>query len=237
MTCAPARRTAGLAAARVRARVPVQITRAGRHQQASAELVTFGGLFDGREHLACVWRPLAAVPLVRVHSECLTGDVFGSLRCDCGPQLDEAVDALSATGGILLYLRQEGRGIGLYNKLDAYLLQDQGADTFTANRLLGRGEDEREYVPAAQMLLALGTREIHLITNNPEKIDQLSECGITVRSVRPTQVHLNPHNETYLRAKATIARHHLDGVAHGPGSANGGPRGARGPGPARKEMS
>ncbi len=213
MTCAPARRITGLAAARVRARVPVRIARAGRSQRAaSAELVTFRGLTDGREHLACVWQPLPAVPLVRVHSECLTGDVFGSLRCDCGPQLDEAVEVLSGTGGILLYLRQEGRGIGLYNKLDAYLLQDRGADTYTANRLLGRGEDERDYLPAAQMLLGLGAREIHLITNNPEKVGQLERYGVTVRSVRPTRVHVNPHNQNYLKAKGTIARHRLDGV-------------------------
>jgi GTP cyclohydrolase II len=218
MTYAPARMPTPVAAARVRARVPVRITRPARHDRMpSAELVTFRGLSDGREHVACVWRPLAAVPLVRVHSECLTGDVFGSLRCDCGPQLDEAMDVLSASGGILLYLRQEGRGIGLYNKLDAYLLQDQGADTYTANRLLGRGGDERNYLPAAQMLLALGAPEIRLITNNPEKIDQLEQCGITVRSVRPTRVHMNPHNENYLRAKATIARHRLDGVARSPG--------------------
>jgi len=130
----------------------------------TARAVTFNGLTDGLEHVALGLgdqsgpnRPDgAAPPLVRVHSECLTGDVFGSQRCDCGPQLREAVERLSETGGYLLYLRQEGRGIGLYAKLDAYVLQDCGLDTYEANLALGYGEDERDYAVAAQMLLALG---------------------------------------------------------------------------------
>lgn len=118
--------------ATVRARVPVALDRAGG---TTAELVTFRGLGDGREHLAVLFPPLAPVPLVRVHSECLTGDVLGSLRCDCGPQLDEALEAVADDHGAVLYLRQEGRGIGLYNKLDAYLLQQADVDTFSANRM------------------------------------------------------------------------------------------------------
>jgi GTP cyclohydrolase II len=200
-----------LATASIRVRVQAVLgRRTGAGHGASAEIVTFRGLLDGREHLACVWRPLTAVPLVRLHSECLTGDVLGSLRCDCGPQLDESIDLLSLTGGILLYMRQEGRGIGLYNKLDAYLLQDQGHDTFAANRMLGRGEDEREYAAAAQMLIAMDVRAAQLITNNPDKVEQLQRHGIALQSVRPTKVHINPHNQAYLRAKAEITQHCLD---------------------------
>jgi GTP cyclohydrolase II len=150
-----------LPAATVRTRVRVPL-RFGDGYSADAELVTFHGLVDGLEHLALVLgdadrdRDRGAVPLVRLHSECLTGDVFGSARCDCGPQLREAVERISATGGYLLYLRQEGRGIGLYNKLDAYALQDQGLDTYAANAALGLPEDGRDYSAAAQMLTALG---------------------------------------------------------------------------------
>ncbi|KOT29650.1 GTP cyclohydrolase [Streptomyces caelestis] len=186
--------------ASVRARVPVTLHRAtGR----PAELVTFHGLPDAQEHLACVL-PYApqAVPLVRLHSECLTGDVLGSARCDCGPQLDEALTALADEGGVLLYLRQEGRGIGLYNKLDTYVLQDQDIDTFSANRIIGRGEDERDYRSAAAMLRALGLTRIRLLTNNPDKVAQLRDLGIRVEAVLPTGVHLTDENARYLSAKA-----------------------------------
>jgi GTP cyclohydrolase II len=190
--------------ASVRARVLVPLCRTGGRP---AELVTFNRLADGREHLACVFGPLRHPPLVRVHSECLTGDLFGSLRCDCGPQLDEAFAMLSAHGGVLLYLRQEGRGIGLYNKLDSYLIQDGDVDTFEANRRLGRGPDERDYLAAAQMLLALRIEEILLITNNPDKLRQLQRYGVRVAAVRPTRTYVNPSNEGYLRAKAEIGGH------------------------------
>ncbi|MCN9244731.1 GTP cyclohydrolase II RibA [Streptomyces sp. RY43-2] len=184
----------------VRARVPITLERArGR----TAELVTFHDLPDAQEHIACVLpHPPGTVPLVRMHSECLTGDMLGSARCDCGPQLDEALTALADEGGVLLYLRQEGRGIGLYNKLDTYVLQDQDIDTFSANRLIGRGEDERDYRAAAAMLRALGLHRIRLLTNNPDKVAQLRALGIRVEDVVPTGVHLTPHNARYLSAKA-----------------------------------
>ena len=188
----------------VRARVPVPLGRTGSRL---AELVTFNNLADPHEHLACVFGPLRRLPMVRLHSECLTGDLFGSLRCDCGPQLDEALGTLSAHGGVLLYLRQEGRGIGLYNKLDTYLIQDGDVDTFEANRMLGRGSDERDYLVAAQMLHALQIDEICLITNNPDKLRQLQRYGIRVASVMPTRTYVNPSNEGYLRAKAEIGGH------------------------------
>ena len=186
--------------ASVRARVPITLHRAAGR---AAELVTFHGLPDDQEHIACVLPGApTAVPLVRLHSECLTGDVFGSARCDCGPQLDEALTAMADEGGVLLYLRQEGRGIGLYNKLDTYVLQDQDIDTFHANRIIGRGEDERDYRAAAAMLRALGLTRVRLLTNNPDKVTQLRELGIRVEAVLPTAVHLTEDNARYLSAKA-----------------------------------
>ena len=193
--------------ARIRARVPVTLE---RFDQRRAEIVTFSGLPDEGEHVACLL-PAAdgSVPLVRLHSECLTGDVFGSARCDCGPQLDEALQRIAAEGGALLYLRQEGRGIGLYNKLDTYLLQDQDIDTFAANRAIGRGEDERGYAMAAAMLRALDLTRIRLLTNNPEKVRQLVAHGIEVEEVIPTGVHLTEENARYLTAKANVGGHNL----------------------------
>lgn len=169
----------------------------------TARVVTFDGLVDGREHLALGLGDPAggALPLVRPHSECLTGDVFGSLRCDCGPQLREAVERIAAVGGLLLYLRQEGRGIGLYNKLDAYSLQDAGLDTYEANVALGHGADERDYTPAAQMLAALRIDRVALLTDNPDKVRQLSERGITVTERVPTGDFRGPGNAAYLVAK------------------------------------
>lgn len=166
--------------------------------------MTFHGLPDDREHLAVGfrnWRDRPS-PLVRIHSECLTGDAFASARCDCGGQLEEAIELFSREGGLLIYLRQEGRGIGLYNKLDAYALQRQGADTFRANELLGFPADPRRYESAAAILAALGVESVNLLTNNPEKKLQLESHGIKVAACRPTLVHLNHHNRSYLEAKA-----------------------------------
>ncbi|PAZ16576.1 GTP cyclohydrolase [Streptomyces sp. SA15] len=176
-----------------------------------AELVTFHGLADGQEHVAMVLGDPApgTTPLVRLHSECLTGDVFGSARCDCGPQLREAVERIADRGGVLLYLRQEGRGIGLYNKLDAYALQDQGLDTYAANTALGLPEDARDYTAAAQMLRALGISTLDLLSNNPDKSAQLRDLGIDVRDRVPTGVFTTAHNVRYLRAKVLQTQHTL----------------------------
>ena len=186
----------------------------------TARVMTFDGLVDGKEHLALglgEWQRALTksgaggrAPLVRPHSECLTGDVFGSQRCDCGPQLREAVERIAEQGGFLLYLRQEGRGIGLYAKLDAYALQDDGLDTYQANVALGRGEDERDYTAAAQMLLALGVDRVRLLSNNPDKAAQLTGLGIDVTQRIPTGVHLSAANVRYLSVKATHTAHTID---------------------------
>ena len=183
-----------------------------------ARVFSFEGLVDGREHLTFALGDLTSttavdgdrLPLVRPHSECLTGDVFGSQRCDCGPQLREAVERIAAAGGFLLYLRQEGRGIGLYAKLEAYALQDVGLDTYEANLALGHGEDERSYVAAAQMLHALGVTEVALLSNNPDKARQLHRCGVRVTAQVPTGVHLSSVNGRYLAAKAQRGAHTFD---------------------------
>lgn len=174
-------------------------------EQETARAYTFSRLVDHGEHLALGLgpypRPLTGTPVVRVHSECLTGDVLGSRRCDCGPQLEESMAAIASAGGYLLYLRQEGRGIGLYAKLDAYRLQDQGLDTFEANRALGFDEDPRDYRAAAQMLIALGVTRVDLLTGNPRKVGELTAYGISVRQVLPTSCHETPENVRYLAAK------------------------------------
>ncbi len=183
---------------------------------ARARAFTFHGLVDGGEHLAfrlgerrLVSRRDDSPTLVRLHSECLTGDVFGSDRCDCGPQLRESVERVATAGGVVLYLRQEGRGIGLYAKLDAYALQDDGLDTYDANLALGFGADERDYTVAAQMLAALGVRRVVLLTNNPDKVEQLRALGVDVAARVPTGVHLNETNAAYLATKARRQRHDL----------------------------
>src|SRR3954452_25341453 len=191
---------------RSRVRVPLRF---GDGYRVDAELVTFHGLTDGQEHLAVVLGDPGPTPLVGLHSECLTGDVFGSARCDCGPQLREAVERIAERGGVLLYLRQEGRGIGLYNKLDAYALQDQGLDTYAANTALGLPEDARDYTAAAQMLRSLGIGELDLLSNNPDKAGQLRDLGIDVRDRVPTGVFTTAHNVRYLRAKVLQTQHTL----------------------------
>jgi GTP cyclohydrolase II len=187
---------------------------------ATARVFTFNGLVDGREHLALGlgdWQDSLKrhgdgdpAPLVRPHSECLTGDVLGSQRCDCGPQLREAVERIAKAGGLLLYLRQEGRGIGLYTKLDAYALQDTGLDTYQANLALGHAEDERDYTAAAQMLHALGARRVALLTNNPDKAEQLGRLGVEITERIPTAVHLSNANVRYLAAKVNRTSHTID---------------------------
>ena len=187
-----------------------------------ARMSTFHGLVDGREHVAIGLgdrasdggeRPGAGVPLVRLHSECLTGDVLGSDRCDCGPQLQEAIHRLAATGGYLLYLRQEGRDIGLYNKIDAYALQDDGLDTYAANRALGFADDARDYTVAVQMLVALGVERLDLLSNNPDKAAQLEAAGLRVERRVRTGLHLSEVNHGYLATKAAGGH-----VLHLPGS-------------------
>jgi GTP cyclohydrolase II len=205
--------------AQVRTRVTVPLAFADGYE-TTAEVFTFLDLVDGQEHLALAlgdWKGALAraaargeAPLVRPHSECLTGDVLGSQRCDCGPQLQEAVERIAATGGFLLYLRQEGRGIGLYRKLDAYALQDAGLDTYEANLALGRGEDERDYRAAAQMLRALGADRIRLLSNNPDKAVQLDAYGITVSERVRTGVHQSAANTRYLLAKREHTAHTLE---------------------------
>jgi GTP cyclohydrolase II len=204
--------------ATVRRQVTIPL-RTADGQRLPARVFSFDGLVDDGEHVAlglgdwwrAVRRSAAGGPavLTRLHSECLTGDVLGSERCDCGPQLQEAVERIAAAGGLLLYLRQEGRGIGLYAKLDAYALQDDGLDTYQANLALGKGEDERDYTAAAQMLLALGVGRVALLSNNPDKAEQLQRCGVEVVDRVPTRLHLSAANTRYLAAKAGRRAHTL----------------------------
>src|SRR6476659_3772561 len=176
-----------------------------------ARVFSFDGLVDDGEHLAlALGDRTAPLPLIRAHSECLTGDVFGRLRCDCGAQLREAVERIAEAGGYLLYLRQEGRGIGLYSKLEAYALQDTGVDTYEANLALGHREDERSYVAAAQMLQVLGASRVALLSNNPDKALQLRSCGVTVVAQVPTGVHVSAANVRYLETKVRRGGHTPD---------------------------
>lgn len=168
---------------------------------------------DDKDHLALVYGDVQHQQdvLVRIHSECFTGDVLGSLRCDCGEQLNASIRRIAAEGaGVLLYLRQEGRGIGLLDKLKAYNLQDEGYDTVEANRMLGHGADERDYSIGAHILEDLGIASIRLLTNNPEKIESLETHDVSVTERVPLQPHLNRHNTDYLRTKADRMRHLLE---------------------------
>jgi GTP cyclohydrolase II len=179
-----------------------------RHAER-AEIVAFRSQDDAAEHVALlIGAPTGALPLVRLHSECLTGDVLGSRKCDCGPQLDDALAAIARSGwGILLYLRQEGRAIGLVNKLRAYALQDQGFDTVDANLRLGFGDDERHFGVAARMLRLLGQEEVRLLTNNPRKVSGLEAEGIGVGERVPLVAGLNPANAAYLETKRRRSGH------------------------------
>jgi 3,4-dihydroxy 2-butanone 4-phosphate synthase/GTP cyclohydrolase II len=175
-------------------------------------VIAYRNLVDEREHVALVKGEIWGVPevLVRMHSECLTGDVFGSLRCDCGQQLAAAMERIEREGrGAIVYLKQEGRGIGLVNKLRAYELQDQGLDTVEANKTLGFKPDLRDYGIGAQILLDLGLNSIRLLTNNPRKIVGLDAYDITIVGREPIQVEPGAHNERYLATKATKLGHIL----------------------------
>ncbi|WP_415642091.1 GTP cyclohydrolase II [Sphingomonas antarctica] len=185
-----------------RARLPV----AGAED---ATMVAFRGRDAGQEHVALIiGEPNGSVPLVRLHSECLTGDVFGSLKCDCGPQLQQALRLIGDSGwGMLLYLRQEGRGIGLINKLRAYQLQDQGFDTVDANLRLGLPVDARGYAIAARMLSLMGQDRVRLLTNNPAKVAGLEAAGIVVTERVPHVLPPNPHNVAYLDTKRVRTGH------------------------------
>lgn len=168
-------------------------------------------VFPG-EHVALVFGDVTGREdtLVRVHSECMTSEVFGSLKCDCAEQLDTALERIAAEGrGVVVYLRQEGRGIGLANKIRAYALQARGADTVDANRALGLPDDARRYDAAAAVLRLLGVRSVRLLTNNPAKIDALLELGIPVRAREPIVVRAHPLCEPYLRSKRTRMAHLL----------------------------
>jgi 3,4-dihydroxy 2-butanone 4-phosphate synthase/GTP cyclohydrolase II len=198
---------------------------------ASASMPTSSGYFDShtyvskvdaRAHVALTlgiespgqagrFPPIDRPVLVRVHSECLTGDVFGSLRCDCGQQLQQAMQRIQAEKhGILLYIRQEGRGIGLANKLRAYALQDRGMDTVEANVHLGFRPDEREFGTGAQILHDLGARRLRVLTNNPKKLTGLQGYGLEIVEQVPLRIEPNPHNERYLETKRTKMGHLLD---------------------------
>jgi GTP cyclohydrolase II len=174
---------------------------------------------DGKEHVALTLGDLAGdvPPLVRVHSECLTGDSLFSLRCDCGFQLEHALQRIaSEKRGALIYLRQEGRGIGLANKIRAYQLQDQGADTVEANAHLGFGPDLRDYRIAIEILRSLGIQRLRLLTNNPRKLNALTDAGLGVVERVPIECGRNPHNESYLTTKADKLGHLLQVPGAGP---------------------
>ena len=182
----------------------------------TAEIIAFRSVNDTREHVALIVGKQSGdfVPLVRLHSECLTGDIMGSLKCDCGPQLDTALRAMAQeanTGGwgVLVYLH-EGRGIGLINKLRAYQLQDQGFDTVEANERLGLPNENRDFAVAAEMLKLLGTTKVRLLTNNPLKVNSLQEAGVEVSERIAHQLPSNKHNEHYLSTKRDKSGHLLD---------------------------
>jgi GTP cyclohydrolase II len=182
-------------------------------------IVAFWNNRDQKDHIAIVHGDVVGASEVptRMHSECLTGDVIGSLRCDCRDQLEAALVKIGAQErGVVLYLRQEGRGIGLANKIRAYSLQDSGLDTVEANLALGFRDDERDYAVAAHMLHSLGIKSVKLMTNNPAKVEQLVQYGVQVAERLPHILPPNPHNRFYLETKAKRSGHYLDfsGIPH-----------------------
>ena len=186
-----------------RARVPLAVAE-------DAEVVMFRAEIGGEDHFAVLIGKGVDLetPLVRLHSQCITGDVLGSLKCDCGDQLQAAMSLMAENGGgVLIYLAQEGRDIGLLNKMRAYALQDNGLDTVDANHALGFDTDERVFLPAARILDALGISRLRLITNNPDKINQLEQCGIKVEERVPLTLASNPYNENYIATKKNRTGH------------------------------
>ena len=191
-----------------RARVPLAVSE-------DAEVVMFRAEISGEEHFAVLIgdRAKSDTPLVRLHSQCVTGDILGSLKCDCGDQLQAAMQLMADNGGgILVYLAQEGRNIGLLNKMRAYALQDNGLDTVDANHALGFETDERLFLPAARILQALDVSKIQLITNNPDKISQLELHGINVTKRVPLELATNPYNHNYLKTKQARTGHLIDKI-------------------------
>ncbi|MES2206596.1 MAG: GTP cyclohydrolase II RibA [Pseudomonadota bacterium] len=171
--------------------------------------ISFTGLDDPHFAIQLGTLDRDKAPLVRIHSECATGDIFGSLRCDCGPQLQEAIVKIHNEGGYIIYLRQEGRGIGLNSKLRAYKEQDKGLDTFMANQVLGFPDDARDLKLPAELLKALGVQKLRLLSNNPDKFHSLVESGLDVIERVPTGKFENPKNKKYLDAKRTQKNHNL----------------------------
>lgn len=194
----------------VRAKVPIDLCGL---EHVPVTFVSFANTDNGHEHFAVVFGHPETIrePIVRVHSECITGDLFGSKRCDCGAQLQEFLQMMRGRDGILIYLRQEGRGIGLYSKLDAYLLQDEGQDTFEANKSLNLPEDGRDFKIAAQMLKLLDITRCTLVTNNPDKVTALTISGVKIAQIQQTGTHVTEQNKHYLSAKRAKG-HMLDDI-------------------------
>lgn len=173
------------------------------------EIIVYSSEFNDFENVVLKKEWNGEIPLVRLHSKCLTGDSFSSLRCECGDQLHKAMERIGKMGGVILYLNQEGRGIGLTNKINAYALQDQGIDTVEANLHLGLPIDARDYQAAADMLKDLGISKIRLLTNNPEKVRELEKSGIKIEEILPIEIAPNKYDRKYLETKKAKLGHKL----------------------------